>query len=98
MEFVLALKDGLARESARPSADQLKYMASGFLIPLEYEALDHIVCPVCAKQEWDPITQSALTRRADLDWPYSCPGGDRHECRCKSCGHSMTVTFWFTDD
>ena len=98
MEFVLALKDGLARESARPSADQLDYMASGFLIPLEYDALDHIVCPVCAKQDWEPIMQSALTRRADLDWPYSCPGGDRHESRCKSCGHSMTVTFWFTDD
>jgi len=96
MEFVLSLKDGLARESERPTPEQLDFIASGFLIPLEYEALDRIACPVCAEQDWDLLKQSALGRRADLDWPYSCPGGDAHECRCKSCGHSMTVTFWFT--
>ena len=97
MEFVLSLKDGLARELARPTREQLDLMASGLLIPLEYEALDRIVCPICTERDWDLLKQWALERRVDLEWPYSCPGGDAHECRCNSCGHSMTVTFWFTN-
>lgn len=96
MEFVLSLKEGLARMPVQPAPENLKIMASACLVPLEYETLNRIPCPRCAKHDWQLTMQAALAGRKDLDWPYSGPGGDRLYCQCKGCGHSIEATFWFT--
>jgi DNA-directed RNA polymerase subunit RPC12/RpoP len=98
IEFVLSLQEALARmpEARRPSADRLEMYASTFLIPLEYEKLRSLNCPECGSLSWDHISQSTLSGKDELDWPYLCPAGDEHHYRCKQCGRSTFVRFWFT--
>jgi len=96
MEFVLTLKDALNRSARRATPRQLRETASSFLIPFEYAILNEIPCPQCGDHGWEQTKTVSLNPRKDLDWPYLCPGGDEHHCICKSCGHPMTVTFWFT--
>jgi hypothetical protein len=95
VQVVLKLKDALARLSKQPLPEQLERMASSLLIPLEYDTLS-IACPQCGDHVWEQTQQSALRPRNDLEWPYNTPGGDEHQCRCRRCGHLMTITFWFT--
>jgi hypothetical protein len=99
IEFVLSLQEALARmpEARRPSADRLEAVASTFLIPLEYEKLNTLNCPECGSHSWEQISQRTLSGKDGLDWPYLCPGGDEHHCRCKQCGRSIQVRFWFTN-
>jgi len=98
IEFVLSLQDALARlpDAQRPSQDQLEMFASSFLIPLEYEKLNSLCCPRCGSNTWDQVSRGSVAPKVGFDWPYSCPGGDEHNCRCKQCGHSLVVQFWFT--
>ena len=97
MEFVLSLAEALRRLEKQPTPDHLDLGgASLFLIPLEYETLGRILCPQCGTHEWDTLIHASLPRRADMDWPYVGPGGDRHQRQCKKCEHNITVTFWFT--
>src|SRR4029450_1146532 len=98
IEFVLSLPDALDRipGGRHPSLDRLETFASTFLVPLEYEKLNSVDCPRCGNHSWDQISQATLSRKKGLDWPYLCPAGDEHHCRCKQCGHSIVVRFWFT--
>lgn len=96
MEFVLTIGEGMGRLDTTPSARQVAQNASLLLIPLEYETLNRILCPGCSGHAWQTTMRMSLTPREDLDWPFTCPGGDLHHCECKTCGHSIEVTFWFT--
>lgn len=96
MEFVLTLEEGLARARTQPAPEQLSMMASALLVPLEYETLNRILCPGCAGHDWRLTMQGALRDREQFDWPYFGPAGDELHCECERCGHSITVTFWFT--
>jgi len=97
MEITLSLKDGLARSTRKLPKEMLEMMASSLLIPLEYEKLESIPCPQCSSCDWERTSQIALDKGSKYDWPYSCPAGDKLQCQCKSCGHELEVTFWFTD-
>jgi hypothetical protein len=96
MEFVLSLADALKGLQDPPDPSALRMMASSLLVPSEYQTLRRIVCPECKKHEWETEVRESLVGNRVFDWPFMCPAGDRHHCRCKSCGHSITVTFWFT--
>jgi len=96
MEFVLSLADALKSLEEAPDSQALRMMAGSLLVPSEYQTLRRIVCPECKKNEWATEARESLARNQVFDWPFSCPAGDRHHCRCKGCGHRITVTFWFT--
>ena len=98
MEFVLTLKEGLSRLPEPPDPGVLKMLASALLIPLEYETLGRILCPGCAGHDWESVVRASIPRHQSLEWRRSGPGGDRHTCECKRCGHAMEVTFWFSDE
>ena len=95
MEFVLTLAEGLARVKEQPSPEHLRMLASAFLIPLEYETLNRILCPQCSGHTWETSVRESLAKRVELEWPYHSPGGDRHHSQCKRCGQQIVVTFWF---
>lgn len=97
MELVLSLREALSRLTEPPEPSVLRVFASALLVPLEHQKLQTIACPACGASDWEKVMQEALAPRQDINWPYSCPGGDRLHCRCGSCGHYLTVTFWFTE-
>ena len=98
MEFVLTLKEALDRQTEKPDPEQLQMLASIFIVPLEYETLSRIMCPGCGAHEWDKGIQAALAPNEKMNWPYPTPAGDRLNCTCKTCGHPLTVTFWFSEE
>ena len=96
MEFLLKLSDALQDLKEQPDPALVGMMASSFLVPQEYRILRQIVCPACGGYDWQTDMSESLVPKAELDWPFTSPGGDRHHCRCKRCNHTMIVTFWFT--
>jgi len=92
MEFVLELSDALAQfpRTANTGCSR-ELMASTFLVPLEYEKIKSISCPQCGGHSLDQTRSGSLDARKDLEWPYYCPGGDKHHCLCTSSGHSFPV-------
>ena len=82
MEFVLSLADALKSLKDSPDPSALRRMASSFLVPSEYQILRRILCPECKKHEWETEVRESLADNRVFDWPFMCPAGDRHHCRC----------------
>ena len=61
----------------------------------EYEILATISCPVCNKKSLRMKRQYALPPEPESNWPYPI-SGDKLECECEHCGHTVEVTFRFT--
>jgi len=93
IEFILKLSEALAQVSTQPTPDTLELTASTFVIPLEHKTIESLSCPKCSGRSLQEIRRGSLNPRKDLDWPYSCPGGDEYQFRCSSCDHSFSVTF-----
>jgi len=96
LEFVLTLREALARLDEPPGEEALQLAGSTFLVPLEYETLGRIQCPACGGHEWGVTTQAALGKRGGLEWHHLI-GGDRLSRGCRRCGQRLIVTFWFSE-
>jgi hypothetical protein len=96
MEYVLSLAEALERVPDKPPEHVLRFAASSFLVPLEYQIIRRTPCPRCASTKWKYVVQAALPSKEGQDWPYFGPAGDEHQCGCEGCGHALTFTFRFT--
>ncbi len=94
--FLLKLGDVLATLERPPDLEVLGPFASCYLVSVEYPILRRIVCDQCGHEGIESESHVPLAPHQNLDWPYACPGGDMHDCRCGHCGYSNKVTFWLT--
>lgn len=60
MEFLLTLAEAVSGLTEQPTADDLEFGASSFLIPLEYQTLRRILCPRCRGHAWETVMREAL--------------------------------------